>query len=499
MTACCRSIRLALATVAVIGPNAGQLEAGGGSSEVTPHVRRRLADALAERLPGVKVGYEIGCRIHKALPNLDVRLLTDESLSLTYFDNVELSGEPKGHAVGHSARMLWVAHLLELPEPILPVLTSSVRIAAEFTPDVSGVWKLGLESAGGAVWRLDGEVVLDNSEPAKGGTGFYGAGSVLIEAEVELEAGRAYAIEVDLWSRDQWIPVIGARLAADRPEPDDEFERAVALAASSEVAVVVVGSNGSWESEGFDRPDLSLPGRQRELVEAVIAANPRTVVVVNAGSPVEMPWADAAGAVLLPWYSGEEGADAIADILVGLSDPGGRLPVSLPRRVEDTSAFGHYPGATARSSTARVFTLGTGIPPWPPPPTSPSATGCHIRRSTTAPPRSWSNPRTEHVGATSTSPTRAPGPDPRSRRSTCIHVDVGPPTPSTVPTASWPPSPRSPSTPAPPSGHARARSPRLRPLGRARPRLGHRPGPLRAADRFLLTRGSSTGRGQHPQ
>jgi beta-glucosidase len=351
-------------SVAVIGSNAGQLEVGGGSSEVTPHRRRRLADALAERLPGVDVRYEIGCRIHKALPNLDMRLLTDESLSLSYYDNVELSGAPLGSDVGHSARVLWVAHLSQLPAPTLPVATSSVRLTAEFTPDVSGLWTLGLESAGGAVWRLDGEVVLNNSEPTRG-TGFYGAGSALITTEIELEAGRAYAVEVDLWSQRQTIPVLGVRLAADRPEPADEFERAVALAAASDVAVVVVGSNGSWESEGFDRPDLSLPGRQRDLVEAVIAVNPRTVVVVNAGSPVEMPWADtdnftgsaanAPGAVLLPWYSGEEGADAIADILVGLSEPGGRLPVSLPKRIEDTSAFGHYPGADGQ------VTYGEGV------------------------------------------------------------------------------------------------------------------------------------------
>ena len=109
-------------------------------------------------------------------------------------------------------------------------------------------------------------------------------------------------------------------------------------AAEADVAVVVVGSNGQWESEGHDRPDLSLPGRQRELVEAVLEANPRTVVVVNAGSPVEMPWATRAGAVLMTWYPGEEGADALADIIVGVAEPSGRLPVTFPARVEDGPA-----------------------------------------------------------------------------------------------------------------------------------------------------------------
>ena len=129
--------------------------------------------------------------------------------------------------------------------------------------------------------------------------------------------------------------------------PGDEFERAVEAAAASAVAVVVVGSNGQWESEGHDRKDLSLPGRQRELVEAVVAANPRTVVVVNAGSPIELPWAERAGAVLVPWYPGEEGADALAEILVGESEPTGRLPITFPVRVEDGPTGGdgrRYPG-----------------------------------------------------------------------------------------------------------------------------------------------------------
>jgi beta-glucosidase len=144
---------------------------------------------------------------------------------------------------------------------------------------------------------------------------------------------------------------MGARIGAARPDPGDEFERAVAAAAGADVAVVVVGLNGQWESEGHDRPDLSLPGRQSELVGAVIDANPRTVVVVNAGSPVEMPWAQRAAAILMPWYAGEEGADAVADILVGASDPGGRLPITFPARLEDTPTAGgpeRYPGIEGR-------------------------------------------------------------------------------------------------------------------------------------------------------
>jgi beta-glucosidase len=338
----------ALRSVAVIGPGASQLAMGGGSSEVTPHRRRSVAEALAERLDGASVTYEAGCRIEKGLPPLDMRLLRGGSFQAEYFDSPERpaldgSAAPVEAELTHAARMLWVGS----PRPGLETGRYAVRIGATFTPDVGGVWRLGLESAGRSVLRLDGDVLVDNADPTRGES-FYGLGSELVEDEVTLTAGQSYALTVELWPISERIPLLGVRLVGARPEDGDEFERAVALAAGSDVAVVVVGSNGQWESEGHDRPDLSLPGRQRELVEAVLDANPRTVVAVNAGSPVEMPWAGRAGAVLMTWYPGEEGADALADMVVGRSEPTGRLPVTFPVRAEDgpagTTAERRYPG-----------------------------------------------------------------------------------------------------------------------------------------------------------
>jgi beta-glucosidase len=327
--------------VAVIGPNAGMLEMGGGSSEVTPHRRRRVVDALAERLPGVELVAEEGCRITKGLPTLDMRLLVDEGFHVEYFDNIERSGQPVATERAHNGRMTWVG----VPHRALEGAEQySVRISSRFTPDVTGRWELGLESAGRSVLRLDSELLIDNSEPERG-SGFYGAGSTMVAAEVELEAGVTCEVVMEVWPRRDGWPVLGARVAASRPVVADAFERAVAAAAGAEVAVVVVGLNGSWESEGFDRPDLSLPGRQRELIEAVTAANPRTVVVVNAGSPVDLP--AGAAAEVMSWYPGEEGADALADILTGRSDPGGRLPISWPQALEDGPTGGSarmYPG-----------------------------------------------------------------------------------------------------------------------------------------------------------
>jgi len=335
-----------VSSVAVVGPNAGQLAMGGGSSEVTPHRRCSVADALAERLPGVTIRTEVGCRIDRGLPAVDLRLLNGEQFLVEYFDRAgppEQSGQAAVAAeVAHTARILWIGP----PQPGLEAGRCAVRIRGSLTPDVSGRWRLGLESAGCSVLRIDGVLVVDNSEPERG-DGFYGAGSQPVDAEYELEAGRSYELAVDVWPRSASSPILGARIGAARPDTGDEFERAVAAAAAADVAVVVVGSNGQWETEGHDRPDLSLPGRQLELIEAVLTANGRTVVVVNAGSPVEMPWAERAGAVLVTWYPGEEGADALADIVVGASEPTGRLPVTFPVRVEDGPTGGYerrYPG-----------------------------------------------------------------------------------------------------------------------------------------------------------
>ena len=322
-----------VASVAVIGPNAGQLAMGGGSSEVTPHRRRRVDEALAERLPGAVITSEVGCRIDRGVPAIDLRLLSEETLRVDYFDNAALEGAPTATEAAHTARVLWIGP----PQPGLAVGAYSVRLSSTFTPDVSGAWQLGLESAGRAVLRLNGAVVVDNTEPVRGSS-FYGAGSEPVEVTVDLSAGHSYDLTVEIWPRSASSPIMGARIGASPPDTGDEFERAVRAAAEADVAVVVVGSNGQWESEGHDRPDLSLPGRQRELVEAVLEANPRTVVVVNAGSPVDMPWASRAGAVLMTWYPGEEGADALADMLVGTADPSGRLPVTFPARAEDGPA-----------------------------------------------------------------------------------------------------------------------------------------------------------------
>ena len=129
------------------------------------------------------------------------------------------------------------------------------------------------------------------------------------------------------------------------PDPDEDalLAEAALAARAADVAVVVVGSADGTESEGFDRQTLALPGRQDELVSRVAAANPNTVVVVNSGTPVRMPWVDEVAAVVYAWLPGQAMGEALADVLLGSAEPGGRLPVTLPGAEADAPVLHAYP------------------------------------------------------------------------------------------------------------------------------------------------------------
>ena len=161
-----------------------------------------------------------------------------------------------------------------------------------------------------------------------------------------LEAGTAHSLRVDYRTRRS-LGLAGLTVGARPPIDEGMLDRAVAAAGAADVAIVAVGLDPAWETEGRDRDSLRLPGGQDDLVSAVAAVNRNTVVVVNAGSAVEMPWVDDVAAVVMVWYPGEEAGNALADVLTGAADPGGRLPTTFPRRDADNptaSSPARYPG-----------------------------------------------------------------------------------------------------------------------------------------------------------
>jgi len=150
-------------------------------------------------------------------------------------------------------------------------------------------------------------------------------------------------------NRLQVTYALGAAMEGEAGNPAEKAEQlrteAANAAAKSDAAIVVVGRSPKLESEDFDIKSLNLPAGQDELIEAVAKANKNTIVVINAGGPVIMTkWIDHVPAVVDMWYGGQEGGNAIADILFGDANPSGKLPVSFVKEWKDSPAYGHYPG-----------------------------------------------------------------------------------------------------------------------------------------------------------
>jgi beta-glucosidase len=314
-------------SVALVGPNSarGKIQ-GGGSAQVRANRPVGPLEALAAR--GVTVRHEEGCRIDKRLP--PVRGAFD----VLYRDVHGVTAEGRLDRL----TVVWT----DPPSAEIDGDHFAADLRGSFVPDTTGTWTFGLVAAGPATLRVGGEVVVDLPTAVTGGA-LFGNASPEIRGTVELQAGVEVTVEVEL---GLWHSVMmrGLMVGAAGPETGDPIDAAVEAAAASDVAVVVVGTNADWETEGEDRTTMALPGRQDELVARVAATNPNTIVVVNAGSPVTMPWLDDVAAVLQVWFPGEEFGNALADVLFGDAEPGGRLPMTVPARLEDTPAFLSHPG-----------------------------------------------------------------------------------------------------------------------------------------------------------
>lgn len=326
----------ALKKVAVIGPNANTARIeGGGSAGVRHHPALTPLAALVERFgPQVEVVHEPGCEIERGVPPMPA------PLTIEFFKGDALDGEPVGTTTADNGFVIWLSG--DVPG-IGAGEIFSARATATYVAERAGRHEFRLESAGSARLFLDGEELIDNWTDQQKGESFWGYGSAPKTRSIDLAFGARVDVRVDFTS--QPTAFNGLRVGVAQPAlAGDLMERAVAAARSADVAIVVAGMSSDYESEGRDRENMDLPGRQDELIAKVSAANPNTVVVINAGAPVTMPWAEEPAAVAQCWYLGEEMGPAIASVLSGDVDASGRLPTTIPRRLEDTPAFTNYPG-----------------------------------------------------------------------------------------------------------------------------------------------------------
>jgi beta-glucosidase len=323
-----------LTQVAVIGPNAEVARTlGGGSASVFPPYAVSPLDGL--RAAGLHVAYAPGpsSQLRAAQARAPWLLRPDWSgpgAELRFFAD---SGELTGSELRDGALFMWLGGFT--PAGVTePVARLEIRCVIRAT--VAGTYRLGVSGLGRYRLAVDGTEIFDVTLSLPDGADI---GEAMMAppqqlAPVELAAGRSVTAVFDHDVHSSPFAGFGTLVQLNLEPPhgtdDQEIAAAEALAAASDVAVVVVGTTAEVESEGFDRASLSLPGRQDEMVRRVIAANRRTVVVVNSGAPVLLPWAHDAAAVLLSWFGGQEFGNALAEVLLGDVEPGGRLPMTWP-------------------------------------------------------------------------------------------------------------------------------------------------------------------------
>jgi beta-glucosidase len=345
-------------TLALIGPNSGAMRIqGDGSSRVTPGRRVTPLEALSALLgEGVRILHEDGGDNEPfppaAVPAMFSPTLerAEPGLAAEYFADAGFDGPPIRTTV--ERRLLkWVSLFAPLRQPF-----AALRWHGFFWPEKSGTHEFSVRGDGDLTLSVNGAVLIDPSNlGADDAHDPTGSPALRRTAQVDLVAGRAYPIEIEyLWAKAR--PGAGFEtITLGLRQPTGSIDQAVAAARGADAAIVIVGSASSTEAEGYDRDDIGLPGDQNELVEAVLAANPNTVVVVNAGAPMTMPWIARVRAVLLAWLPGEEGPAALADIVFGRASPSGRLPVSFPARLEDNPAQASYTAADVAPYAEGLF------------------------------------------------------------------------------------------------------------------------------------------------
>lgn len=330
-----------ITSIAVIGENAFHSQVlGGGSSAVSAHYLISPLDGIRARAgEKIEIAYAPGCFIHKGLPAPEADLLTttdgSRGLRIEFFDNLDLSGQPAYSLTSKRVQFGWFDNCV----PAVSQDKFSVRIAGYFTPQVSGLHTFGLNMVGQGRLFVDNQKYIDTWDLPESSGQF--------TAQIELQAFRQYALCVEYkWDGNpHWRSLALGHLP---PHAENLIGEAVELAAQSDLVIVIAGLTSEWESESFDRADMRLPAAQNDLIEQIASVNPNVVVVLNCGSPVEMPWLDQVPSLLQLWYNSQEQGHALADVLFGDISPSGKLPISFPKRLQDNPSFINFPGENGK-------------------------------------------------------------------------------------------------------------------------------------------------------
>ncbi|EAT88445.2 hypothetical protein SNOG_04685 [Parastagonospora nodorum SN15] len=344
--------------VAMIGPNVKRsIASGGGSAGLNPYYKTTPWDGVQNRFKG-EVTFAQGCDSAKWLPLASPYCKTENGetgVRLEYYRGDRFKGEPE--VVQHKVSTdLWLWD--SAPMELLPDF--SFKVKTTLTPQSTGKHSFSFASVGPGRMFIDGELFIDNWDWVEEGEAMFSASEDVLKS-VELEEGKPVEILIESTSEVRPASKVstlgrrydygGCRIGYQEEDKIDRIQEAVDAAKEADVAILVVGLDAEWESEGYDRQTMDLPknGSQDRLIEAVLAANPRTVVVNQSGTPISMPWVHKAPAILQAWYQGQEAGNALADVLFGNASPSGKLPTTFPVRIEDNPAYHNWPGENLKT------------------------------------------------------------------------------------------------------------------------------------------------------
>ncbi len=331
-----------LRSIAVVGPNGDVARLyGGGSGSLRSFYAVSPLEGIRRRV-GSQVEVTFARGVHfksKELPTIPSAWLVpaggkpgEHGLRAEYFADRDLKGKPVLVRVDSVVDFDWHDRA---PAPQVPADSFGVRWTGKLIAPASGLFELGARTDNGCRLYLDGKLLVDWWKDS--------APNQTKSVYVTLQKGRAYDLKLEMYENQGWAT---AHLGMAPAKIGEALQKAVDLARNSDLVVLCVGLREDLEGEARDRDKLELPDQQVKLIKAVTDVNRNVVVVLNNATPIVMRgWYERVPAIVEAWYTGQESGTALADILFGDVNPSGRLPLTFPRRWEDSPVYGTYPGA----------------------------------------------------------------------------------------------------------------------------------------------------------
>ena len=344
-------------SIGIIGPNAEKAQIiGGGSATLVPYHESHPVSSFQNNFSEKTIVKSAkGCHTYRYLPEINKSLTKENGFLVEYFNVTDNKNDFISSKVLRGSKF-WIFE--GFAKDIIGTEDRPdifVKFSCTYVPDISGEHAFEIFAIGKSKLLINNEEIIDNWTDPLPGDAFFAHGSSPKRGASYLEKDKSYQIEIQ-YKFEGNFPAI--YIGCQPPDKIDLLDEALNIAKEVDEVILLVGTNSDWETEGNDRVDFNLPGEQNTLIEKVLEINPNAIIVLNTGSPVDMPWVNKAKSILQSWYAGQEYGDALFEILTGLVNPSGKLPTTFPKHIKDTPAYSCYPGENLQMSYDEKLLIG---------------------------------------------------------------------------------------------------------------------------------------------